>query len=900
MSDLIQYGGARVKLAFSSTIVKAVAGGDSAIETGNIGSSFNTTNDEGWEDISVLYGLISSASNGAIIDVSGRGFAIVNDQAVSDPYLISGKSVEIRGAHINLGQRKSAGSWTACTDGLTYYRPIYTDASDIADLASASNKLKTCNTIHMYLVDYAAAEQPRLHVDSGYTSSIAEQDPYRLTWNSNWTQLTGLGDNFTSVTLSGADKTKFESAIAGMDNVQDCILQVRSNPANVYHATYVESYDSGTGVLVTHKMANDNVNDAFFDFQVCQNAIRNSSADVSLPEAGTYIIDLKSNRVFYRPVSASTLSSTFVPHHKSAFRLNTSAGTGLTLRNCEIWCGSSDLVTGNLNPDITNVITAVAGGSPSVTLDACVFKRNNTGVAGFKANMTSCLFDQMANRGAVLFSGSTIDKCMFVESEMSSNVRVDGAGPTLEQTTFTNNLSKVQFGVHGQALSLYKGSWRNATVFGNIFYRCEGAYSAQDSGILNTDSAANEYVWSNNLVIHNGDRSFTYDQPGIAIWNGLMTTGGTLNATPLSVEVRNNSAFTTLYESNPVRIDYSNASTLDGTGHTITHAGNSIGSAYGISSNPSHVTIYSYDNIQGDVTYSTANQFFGMYDAGQPGDMLYSDGGVYAAGAITFSSATNAVEVVSIQDASTSTVSSRSIGIDWSLIPTIAQVDAIFTNRNVRWANTYTPQSLPAAISDPDPTNASQLSSQAVTGEDYRAGWPLEISATNSLWFGELGLTSTPLLNGAVGDGFYDRNGDTDTPTSPLPADPVAEGFIQLYGTGTVFRVGTSWRMDIDYNTGSAYPTTSSSAWNASSSRRMEVIGQDNVRYTYDLSDSFYDTAAGGVDWFYIGASSPSNAIDEPGAPAVHATILNDYSNNWFNGTPASNGGTIKIAFYLL
>ena len=887
-------GGSELPI-FTDTI--SVAGGSVSAD---IGSTFDPVTGT-WEDISVLSSLVSALGDGETLDLTGRGFAIVGDQATSGPISISGKHVTIEGAHVCSGQEKS---WTQCGASDTYWAPLYSAASDISDVAVTGENVDPSLA---YLCDFGAASHPRQAMPSTYKPSNPDQDMFRRTWSSNWTEINGLGSNFSSVTLTGTDKTKFDAVVAGMDDITDCTITYRSNPSNVYTTDRVASYDSGSGVLVLDSWLGTPTNDDLFDFAPYGTEIRSDPDNVSLDEAGTYTIDVKRNRVYYRPVNVSTLVNTLVPHRSGHFRINSNANAELTLINCTL-TGSANNTTGSLGAT-TNSISLVAGENP-INVSGCIWDRNFKNVSAGVVTAYRCVFNQAGTRNLVCNHGSDIQRCMFLESEGKSNFLLygpTGSGDTLRRSVIKNNFTKIQYAVHGQGMSFYKGSWRDLDATGNIFYNCEGPTSSQDSGIQANAVVANDYVFSNNLFYHSGDRSFIYDQAGIAILNADVVAGLNDN---LTVDVRNNTATNATYDSDPS--GYSETYSPDGPCEfgmqnfdsfdvpvSITFGGN-IGSLRTLKIDAGELaTVVSYDNILGYST--TADQSWGLYDAGSKGEKNWEIGNLFEADTSTISSTANALVVTPITGGADTTVSTRDVGIQWSSNPTGAELAAILDSWNVDWADDHTPQALPAVTPDPDPTNASSESAILNNEEDYRGGWPVSLT-DKGLFFGYTVNTSSGGIRPgikfsnvaeafcAVNDLVTDQT--TDTPPVFTSPDP---DWVRL-STSTVWRLGTGSICRFDMNcTDNATAVAAAAAWNGYTTRTLKVMSDTNVLYEYDLSGSFFDAAVAGTTRCDIGKNSGLTAIAE-------AIIADWFDGDWDSsqtpGAPAANGNPAQFVLY--
>jgi len=679
-----------------------------------------------WEPFSLAQTEISALSDGASIDFGSRKFAASYSDHLADGINLTARSVGISGGRFSMGK---TATWVDIGDG------VYAADHDFSQYQS----------LMFYLMDGNASTKPLLAVNP---SPPSEMDPYRFCYNGNWFTVnktsaginngivhTVAGDNAYNETIFGwtitnaALKSQVNDVLAGVT------IGTTGGPWTLIHASSntvaaarIESWDNASGGLTLAALGGGGLTKylTYLDFAIC-------GIPGQTLQNGEYTWDLTNGvtaaRALYKPTNGDA-SDARIPVSDYCFKLGGGAGVDVTLENVimegQAFIGNAAGVIRDNGAYGSAIVS-----NCSIT-DGSRFARINYTPITFD----KCVMRRCSGRGAAVCDGSTFTNNIVDHVESFSGILIQTATPTsaLRHSHIENNVLSLEASTHGQGLSLYKDSWRNATIRHNIFYNCQRAHSFQPydaTGIGVTLTYG--YTFENNLIVVDkvlDIQGFLSGQKTIS-FNGTVDTGVSGSDVPQTVTIRNNTSvitdlvpttFTlsdrrqltsmdlrklqhsTVVVENNIVSSMNAPATADGTIQGHTHA-NNLQYNYA-SDNAISVTD---KRIHPDVNdYLEQGTFQGKTVGGGA-----SDGGV--------------------------------LGVRWSTIPTSTQIQQIVSTDNVNWASTYPALTLPAGASYSRAYEETRAWGLTGGGTGDLGPW----SSANASWGSDAG---TPVYaHGAVG-----------------------------------------------------------------------------------------------------------------------------------------------------
>lgn len=633
-----------------------------------------------WEPFSVAQSEISSLSENQSIDFGVRKFAASDSDHQAGGIDLTARSVGISGGRFSMAKTTS---WVDVGDG------VYAADHDFSDYES----------LMFYLMDQNATTKPLLAVTP---SPPSEMDPYRFCYNGNWFTVnktnsninngivhTVAGDNAYNETILGWTITDATLKSQVNDILAGVTVGVTAGPWTLIHsssntvsAARIESWDNASGGLTLAGLGGGGTTNylTYLDFAIC--GIPGQTLN-----SGEYTWDLTNGvtaaRALYKPANGDA-SDARIPVSDYCFKLGGGAGVGVTLENVtmegQAFRGSAAGVIRDNGAYGSAVVS-----NCSIT-DGSRFARINYTPITFD----KCVMRRCSGRGAAVCDGSTFTNNIVDHIESFSGILIQTATPTstLRHSHIENNVLSLEASTHGQGLSLYKDSWRNATIGHNIFYNCQRAHSFQPydaAGIGVT--LAYDYTFENNLVVVDkvlDIQGFESGQKSIS-FNGTEDTGLSGSDGAQTVTIRNNTVvMTDQVPSYFVTANRKQLTSIDirKIQHSTVVVENNIASTInapaiddGVNAGHTHANNlqYVYDNT-GSISvtdklvhtnrddYLESGTFQGKTVAGGA-----SDGGV--------------------------------LGVRWSTIPTSTQIQQIVSTDDVNWASTYPALSLPAGAS---------------------------------------------------------------------------------------------------------------------------------------------------------------------------------------------------------
>lgn len=451
--------------------------------------------DAPWESFADLEAALDGGSG--TLDLSGRRFRpLAGESAVVLSSTTSTYSV-VQNLDISGGL---ASSWQASGTAGVWYTNI--DDANWGD------------SFRVYLEDPYASDNPlfSIYVDSDAAGS---KDANRFARSNTWFDAKGAGyvintdsedGSLVSIEVpSGADRTRIDAALSliSFSGGYKIPFLWRAN-TNLIQEAWITGWDESSGTISLET----DIAPASSYLEFC------IGSHLEWIESGEYAIDLhhaSGARLYYKPTNGSEPSSDIcIPYLSSVLRVASSLTT--SFEDCEL----RDATNGT--GSITSALVQVDSGTPSVSFTRCNFHGGRGGMNGFVPTADQCRFYRLWDRGISAKDGTTVTRSRFTLIENRSCINLSG-GTTgaVDKSTVQGCLFNAPATVHGQAISLYSGTWANAMVEENVFIDHMRAFrfagSVEDSSD-NTQTVS--LYWQNNLTIINSERSlWTYADNGI-------------------------------------------------------------------------------------------------------------------------------------------------------------------------------------------------------------------------------------------------------------------------------------------------------------------------------------------------------------------------------------------------
>ncbi len=488
------------------------------------GSSGNIT----WESFSVAQSEI--AAGGASVDFSGRFFATDSEDAISVP---DGKTIVggtyVAGAEVtnwtNEGNGIYSGDFTPDDPSdLTGYEYLVdmdavfntaTPTGGTDPILARSNRGPTDDTF----------ENPRAY-NSGWfeddvvadvllsTGGVSDSNSYP--WGSTpENPVTGV---ITGFTLSGQTKTDVESIFASTQ-VTEFVIMFKAGANRIAFAR-VGTYNASTGKLV-FAVAPGITYTGYSPFSV-------TGSSTIINQDREYTIDTQNNKVYYRPAYGTAPTNvrliTGSANGGGVFTVPSDA-TGVNTFNGVTILGASSMVDNRYGIQCTALgtqhrmnITNSTIGYGSFLVRGGGWSAQATDGSATGSSYTNNSFFRYNQLGIVTSEGATVtgNICMhsearsFVITGNLSSTDAHGSPGSLDyvpnKTTFKDNYLYMPCCNHGQAISLYSGSYLNAEVSHNLIRKMRANVSWQpgDSSELapNPSSGTSELLIDNNLFVY--------------------------------------------------------------------------------------------------------------------------------------------------------------------------------------------------------------------------------------------------------------------------------------------------------------------------------------------------------------------------------------------------------------
>jgi hypothetical protein len=451
-----------------------------------------------WEPLSALQAEIDGISAAGTLDLTGRYFAAVpNESNIVTPNNTNADGMTINGGTISGAMVQS---WSAPVNGVV-----------TADLTTDTTIIGSA-----ILVDPSASLMPRL---AAWPEPPPEMLAYPTDSNENWIVVTESGiTNGTIQTVSGdnaaatitgftiTDPTTLayiNSGINGLDPTSLCVFHHSST--NRVGAAQVVSWDPVTGVAVLNSNETLPYNGEYFSFAFTGNA-------AFLRYDGDYVIDQHLNKAFYRPKDSSGQEA--MVSLGLSFVWRSDYDVDLTFNGVEFFGGSGSLWS-----------RAYGAASPgSVVFNDCYFHEAGLGSSGM-ADYYDCRFIRLLDRGIDGPDGITVERCYFKDIQHSSAISTkcttlgDSTDDPVRLTTIRDCYFTGPASDHGQAISLYKNTWQNATVERNLFANMPRyiAFQGDNNNVRTTPGVC---TFQNNLMVFDSQLTGpTLGQPTFA-FNG--------------------------------------------------------------------------------------------------------------------------------------------------------------------------------------------------------------------------------------------------------------------------------------------------------------------------------------------------------------------------------------------
>ena len=454
--------------------------------------------------------LQSDISGDGDVDLAGQEYSMqaedVFDEDNDTPGILSiPNNKRIQNAVINFGYYPSdLGEWTDEGSGV-FSAPLH----EFGEKSVWSSGLG-------FIVDDAQSSQPLVNLRPNPPVAMNE---YRMSFNPNFLTVIAKGDSspVNSVQTEGGDNIEGE-LITGF-TVHDVSLR---STINAIIGTSIDESDGISCVIYSDKNNTDatvitswnargvmEFKSSPLKFEGYMSvAFTGMSGDLN---SGEYAINLSSSgrKIYYRPVNGSPIGAV-IPGSARGSRQDF---TGVAFENCTF--------TGIMTTEDSQASLFVHAVGGTISFSNCEFKRVYWVVQGgnFPANIDSCTSDYSIKRLFLIGDGSTVTNCVFGPAAHSSTIRTgwnESSPPSPpNETVIRNNIISCFASTHGQALSLYSGSWQNATVEGNIFLNSERSIAISGRG--QTATAGTLTIRNNIFLIDDIPLDLSNGQKGVAV-----------------------------------------------------------------------------------------------------------------------------------------------------------------------------------------------------------------------------------------------------------------------------------------------------------------------------------------------------------------------------------------------
>jgi hypothetical protein len=716
-----------------------------------------------WEPFDVARTEIAALDSGATIDFGTRKFAATySDQDFNN---IGGygiplnKNITIKNGRFSLGR---TADWQSIGDG------VYAAAHDFSDYRSPL----------LYLQDENAQAKPLMRIDPLPPSS---SDFFRFVYSGNYLVIRNNTTENGIVHTTGADNQSGQP-ITGF-TIQDSTLKSQVNALlsgvtassvagpwamihsanNIVGPARIVGWDNNTGGLSFEGFMGGNTitYSSYASFVLC------GLPDVTLNN-GEYVVDLTNGitagRVLYKPTNGNA-SDGRIPCADWAF-----GPAGIS--NDIVLDGL--ILEGNSARSTTTAMIRDSSYTSSITMKNCIINDAAYGIRNGYTPMTldNNVFKRFFSQAAACTAGVTMTNNIIENCESLSAffIQCQDGVTAIPHTYIADNVLSLESSTHGQGISLYKDSWRNATIQHNIFYNCQRAHSLQPTTAA-PRPASESYIYrfENNLCVVDSVadiQGFVGGQKNIS-FNGRIDDG---------VSGGNQKAF---IRSNTQVITNSVPSTL------------SFGDKAQLTSldlyNMQHTSVVVENNIFSNTNGSTAGDNNGGHTHANniatarvngmalstTDKMIHTDRDDYLV--------PNTFQGKAVAGGASD---GGEIGIRWNTVPTNTQIQEIISSGNTNWASTYSASSLPTeglsasnaiynvraygstggGTGDLGPwlaANSSWVNTNAI-GKVYAKNAPYN-GATG--WNGSIGILCAPRY-GTIQSGFalvYDNNTDRDS-----------------------------------------------------------------------------------------------------------------------------------------
>ena len=635
-----------------------------------------------WEPFSVAQSEISSLSENQSIDFGPRKFAASNSDHLANGIDLTARSVEISGGRFSMAK---TATWVDIGDG------VYAADHDFSDYKS----------LMFYLMDGNATTKPLLAINP---SPPSDMDPYRFCYNGNWFTVNRQSENRNvnnGIVHTVAGDDAYNETILGW-TITDATLKSQVNDilagvtvgttggpwtlihssSNTVSAARIESWDNASGGLTLAGLGGGGTTTylTYLDFAIC--GIPGQTLN-----SGEYTWDLTNGvtaaRALYRPANGDA-SDARIPVSDYCFKLGGGTEVGVTLENVIMEGQSLRTTAAGVIRDNGAYGSALVSNC-SIT-DGSRFARINFTPITFD----KCVMRRCSGRGAAVCDGSTFTNNIVDHVESFSGILIQTDTPTsaLRHSHIENNVFSLEASTHGQGLSLYKDSWRNATIRHNIFYNCQRAHSFQpldEAGIGVT--LAYGYTFENNLIVVDkvlDIQGFLSGQKSIS-FNGVADFGLSGSSGAQTVAVRNNtSVITDLVPSSFTLSDRRQLTSMDlrkliytnvVVENNIVSSINAPNGGSGDMAGHTHANNLQYNYSNDNAISVTDKRIHTNRDD-------YLEQGTYQGKSVGGGASDGGV-----------------LGIRWSSVPTSTQIQEIVSTDNVNWDSAYPALSLPAGAS---------------------------------------------------------------------------------------------------------------------------------------------------------------------------------------------------------
>jgi hypothetical protein len=446
--------------------------------------------------------------------------------------------------------------------------------------------------------------------------------------------------------------------------------------SNVVFPIIPHSFNPTTGDLLFKNEDNPSYSGSYSEF-----ALSGNEKIVRSFPYSSYSIDYATKSYLYKPANGDP-SGAYLPTMPRALYIVTQ-NNGITLENMTI--------IGGCNAGSTPAVIRQTDNGGQINILDCLFKQTpyavrlvSNQISVVRGNVFRDTYERCFSG---LSDGSIVENNVFDNTETRSvlflGAEPRGAGSEntpVRKTIIRDNAFYLPASNHGQGVSLYVNSWHNALIEHNIFYNCQRAFSFQGEDLpFRTTGGTCEI--QNNLFIND---AFVDTLPGgqkTIAFNGKSDLH--IPEGDQKVYVRSNTVYTQedLFTGDPFSTWKMSLQNL--LSSKVFVENNFCG---GIDASLEELEVSSFPHQHRNNFAQGASNYYGS---------SFSETDLYYPSGVTLSDLFDFDRCSMTGDLLTAASDGGTLGIRWSVIPTRNEINNIFIEGDVNWANRYPAQSIP-------------------------------------------------------------------------------------------------------------------------------------------------------------------------------------------------------------